>query len=113
MIIERFEWDQHKSDTLFRLRGFDLEFASRMFEADTIEFEDRRQDYGERRVVAVGRVDKVHLTVVYTDRAATQDRVVRRLITAWRSNPRERVRYEAAIRTGTVESGTGEPGMAS
>ena len=64
----RFEWDEAKSDANLDERGFDFAFASLIFDGLTVEVEDRRKDYGERRVVAIGVADGVHLTVVYTDR---------------------------------------------
>jgi uncharacterized protein (DUF4415 family)/uncharacterized DUF497 family protein len=62
----RFEWDAAKSDANLRVRGFDFEFASLIFDGPTFEVEDRRREYGERRVVAIGIADGVHLTVVST-----------------------------------------------
>jgi uncharacterized DUF497 family protein len=31
--------------------------------------EDKRRDYGERRFVAIGLADQIHITLVFTDRA--------------------------------------------
>src|SRR5260370_19481073 len=45
-----FEWDEAKSRRSLRERGFDFEFAVRIFEGDLLEHEDRRRDYGERRL---------------------------------------------------------------
>ena len=61
-----------------------------------VETEDRRKDYGERRVVATGIADGIHLTLVYTDRQESDEQVLRRIISAHRSNRRERTRYEEA-----------------
>jgi uncharacterized DUF497 family protein len=94
----RFEWDAAKSDANLHDRGFDFEFASLIFDAPTFEVEDRRKEYGERRVVAIGIADGVHLTVVYTDRQGADGQVLRRIISAHRSNHRERTRYEEAIK---------------
>ena len=91
----RFEWDAAKSDANLRDRGFDFEFASLIFNGPTLEREDRRKDYGERRVVATGIADGIHLTVVYTNRQGS-DEQIRRIISAHRSNRRERTRYEEA-----------------
>ena len=65
----------------------------------TLEREDTREDYGKRRVVAIGLAQGIALTVVYTDRttaAATE----RRIISARRSNRRERKAYEDAFKLG-------------
>ena len=91
-----FEWDDAKSDANLTERGFDFEFASLIFNGPTLEREDRRKDYGERRVVATGTADGIHLTVVYTDRQGSDEEILRRIISAHRSNRRERTRYEKA-----------------
>ena len=94
----RFEWDAGKSDANLRDRGFDVEFASLIFNGPTLEREDRRKDYGERRVVATGIADGIHLTVVYTDRRGSDEEILRRIISAHRSNRRERAIYKKAIK---------------
>ena len=70
-------------------------FASLIFDGATVEVEDRRQDCGERRMVAIGVADDFHLTVLYTDRV-TANRTARRIISARRSNRRERQIYRTA-----------------
>ena len=92
-----FSWDRRKSDANLADRGFDFEFASLIFSGPTLEREDTRQDYGERRIVAMGSADGILLVVVYTDRAAPGGRSERRLISARRASKRERVAYETAI----------------
>ena len=94
--IVRFEWDAAKSDANLRDRGFDFEFASLVFNGPTLETQDRRKDYGERRVVATGIADGIHVIVVYTDRQGSDQEILRRIISARRSNRRERTRYEKA-----------------
>jgi uncharacterized protein len=88
----RFEWDPSKSEANLASRGFDFAFAARIFERRTVEVDDRRKDYGERRIVAIGVVDSLTLTVVYTDRT-TRAGIVRRIISARRSKRREQARY--------------------
>ena len=70
----RFAWDRSKSDANLRDRGFDFAFASLIFDGPTVEVEDRRRNYGETRIVAIGLADGLHLTVVYTDRAGSRGR---------------------------------------
>lgn len=100
----RFEWDPAKSEANLRDRGFDFAFATLIFDSPTLEVEDRRQDDGERRVVAIGVADGVHLTVVYTDRAASSGETLRRIISARRSDRRERQIYKEATRSGAAPS---------
>ena len=87
-----FEWDDEKSRRNLDGRGFDFAFAARIFEGDTLEREDARRDYGERRVVAIGRVEDLTLTVVYTPRGDAA-----RIISARRANRRERRAYDEAV----------------
>ncbi len=94
-----FSWDPDKSEENLRQRGFDFAFASTIFRGPTLEREDRRQDYGEKRVIATGLADDVELTVVYTDRQLPDDRIERRLISARRSNRHERQAFQASLKT--------------
>ncbi len=91
--IMTFTWDSVKSRANLQERGFDFEFATLAFEGATLERDDCREEYGERRVVAVGVVGGIHLTIVYTDRTDREGGVVRRIISARRSNRRERQAY--------------------
>ena len=92
----RFGWDRRKSARNLRERGFDFEFSALIFEGPTLEREDTRRDYGERRVIAVGLAEGLALTVVYSDRAEAGE-VVRRIISARLSNRRERQAYFQAL----------------
>jgi uncharacterized protein len=92
-----FEWDEEKSEANYRARGFDFSFATLIFGGPTLEREDRRRDYGEERVIAIGMADGIHLTLVYTDRRLANGEIVRRIISARKSNRREREAYEEAI----------------
>lgn len=92
-----FVWDPTKSEANLRERGFDFPFATLIFDGPTLEVEDTRCDYGERRLVAVGLADGFHVTVVYTDRRQPKGRLQRRIISARRSNRRERRAYDAAL----------------
>ena len=103
----QFDWDVEKSDANLLRRGVDFTLASPVFEGVTFEVEDRRQDYGEQRIVAFGVVDGIQLTVVYTDRESAPGQVVRRIISTWRSNRRERAIYEKATGGDTPEAGPG------
>ena len=92
----RFAWDPRKSAENLRVRGFDFEFATLVFEGPTLERQDQRRDYGERRVVAVGLAQGSALTVVYTDRVEA-GALVRRIISARLSNLHERQSYFQAL----------------
>ena len=92
----RFSWDARKSSRNLKERGFDFEFATQIFDGPTLERVDSRRDYGERRVVALGLAQGIALTVVYTDWADTGGEINRRIISARKSNRREREAYKKA-----------------
>lgn len=92
----RFEWDSTKSARNYRERGFDFGAAAQIFAGFTLERPDTRLDYGETRVLAIGQVAGIALTVVYTDRRTRTGVLVRRIISARRSNRNERKRLAAA-----------------
>ncbi len=93
----QFEWDVDKSDRNVRLRRFDFSFASQVFLGSYLDQPDDRRDYGERRLQAIGVADGIVLTVVYTDRITDDGAVVRRIISARRSNRRERHAFREAL----------------
>jgi len=76
----RFTWDPNKSAINVRRHGIAFEDAKRIFEGPTVEREDDRFDYGEARVYAIGLVNGIEITVIYTDRNSEE----RHLISAWR-----------------------------
>jgi uncharacterized protein len=92
----QFIWDLQKSQATLERRGFDFTFATLVFDGWVLERDDKRTDYGERRVLAVGISHGLHLTVVYTDRLGT-DGVMRRIISARASSRRERRDYDQAV----------------
>jgi uncharacterized DUF497 family protein len=63
-----------------------------VFDGDVIEYEDKRHHYGERRYVAIGRIEGVVFAVVYTWRNGQ-----RRIISARRASRRERNAYRRTI----------------
>jgi uncharacterized DUF497 family protein len=97
----RFAWDQDKSDANYRERGFDFAFASLIFDGPVLMVEDTRIEYGERRFVAIGLADKIHITLVFTDRTGPRNEVVRRIISARRSSRKERKLYDQSCKQKT------------
>ena len=62
-----FEWDEAQSDACLAQHGFDFAFAAGVFADPTLLVEvDDRRDYGEPRLVTVGRIADLHFTVVFT-----------------------------------------------
>jgi len=90
----RFAWDRKKSDANYRERGFDFAFASLIFGGSVLMVEDTRREYGERRFAAIGLADRIHITLVYTDRTGPKNDIIRRIISARRSSRKERKLYD-------------------
>ena len=82
----RYTWDERKNRRNVARRGIAFEDAKRIFEGPTVERVDDRFDYDEIRIYAIGLVNGLEITVVYTD----EDDDQRRIISAWRSEPHER-----------------------
>jgi uncharacterized protein len=82
----RFTWDLAKSVTNVRRHGIAFHDAARIFDGPTVERTDDRYHHGEVRVYAIGLVNGIEITVIYTDRTLDE----RRIISAWRSEPHER-----------------------
>lgn len=97
-----------KSTRNLRERGFDFEFATLIFEGPTLERDDTRRDYGERRVLAIELAQDIALTVAYTDRAETGGEVVRRIISARQSDRNERQAYAVRV---SLEISIATPGV--
>lgn len=86
--LEEFEWDEAKSSRNADLRGFDFEFAARVFAALFVEREDQRHEYGEPRFITTGKVEELLISVVWTPRDNA-----RRIISAWPASRQERRMY--------------------
>jgi uncharacterized DUF497 family protein len=85
--FDGFRWDADKSERCDQERGFNFDYAARVFDDGFIEWEDRRRDYGEQRYVAVGKVEGQVLAVVWTPRET-----MRRIISARPASRSERER---------------------
>ena len=85
----RYTWNQEKNRNNIKRHKIAFEDAKRVFEGATVERVDDRFDYGETRVYAIGLVEGLEITVIYTDRNNDE----RRIISAWRSEPHERRYY--------------------
>jgi hypothetical protein len=83
--------DKNRRNIAFH--GIALDDAARIFEGPTVEKVDDRFDYGETRVYAIGIVNGLEITVIYTDRREDE----RRIISAWRSESHERRHYWRSI----------------
>ena len=82
-------WDKRKGRGNVARHGIAFEDAIRIFEGPTLERVDDRFDYGETRIYAIGVVDGLEITLIYTDVSETE----RRVILAWRAEHHERTAY--------------------
>jgi uncharacterized DUF497 family protein len=87
-----FEWDEDKRRANYRKHGLDFRDAEKVFAGITIKAEDKRQDYGEKRLISLGRLEDVAVVIVHTERG---DRT--RIISMRRANQKERRTYEEKI----------------
>ncbi len=62
--------DQTKRETNLGKHGIDLADCDRIFDAPMLTKEDRRDEYGEERLVSLGMLDGEVVFLVWTDRAA-------------------------------------------
>jgi len=90
-----YSWDEEKNRLNIKRHGIAFEDAKRIFAGPTVERIDDRFDYGEIRIYAIGLVDGLEITVIYTDR----DNDERRIISAWRAEPHERRTYWQRVGT--------------
>ena len=89
-----YSWDEEKNRLNIKWHGIAFEDAKRIFAGPTVERIDDRFDYGEIRIYAIGLVDGLEITVIYTDR----DNDERRIISAWRAEPHKRRNYWQRVR---------------
>lgn len=83
----RVTFDQAKREKTLMERGLDFADAMTVFEGTTIEVEDTRKDYGERRIVSYGLLAGRMVVVGYTPRGA-----VRHVFSMRKANDREQTR---------------------
>lgn len=90
-------FDPVKHEWNLRERGLGFDSAARIFLGDTIEWDDDRFDYGERRLQAVGRVADVVISVVFTWRLDIDEGPYRWIISARPASRGERRIYAAYL----------------
>ena len=84
-----YTWDPKKNRGNIARHGIAFEAALKIFEGPTLERVDDRLEYSEVRVYAVGIVDGIEITVIFTDVSRTE----RRIISAWKAERHEREAY--------------------
>lgn len=82
----RVTFDPTKRSRTLADRGLDFEDAAIVFEGTTVEIEDTRKDYGERRIICYGLLSGRLVVVGYTPRGAS-----RHVFSMRKANDREKV----------------------
>ena len=83
----RISFDPTKRAKTLKERGLDFQDAPEIFNGVTVEVDDQRKDYGERRVLCFGLLDGRLVVVGYTPRGA-----VRHIFSMRKANDREQTR---------------------
>ncbi|MBF0154775.1 MAG: BrnT family toxin [Magnetococcales bacterium] len=76
-------------------RGLDFEDAARIFEGRVYEYEDIREDYGERRIMCFGMLDERMVVVGYVQRGEA-----RHVFSMRKANEREIFRFKDKLEYG-------------
>ena len=63
-------FDPRKRDAALSERGLNFEDAALLFAGITLELEDTREDYGEKRMICFGTLEGRMIVVGYTPRGA-------------------------------------------
>ena len=83
----RITYDPAKRERTLQDRGLDFEDAPEVFRGLTVEVEDLRKDYGERRIICFGILQGRLVVVGYTPRGST-----RHIFSMRKANGREKAR---------------------
>jgi uncharacterized DUF497 family protein len=81
-------WDEAKRQSALEARGLDFADAETVFSGALFEFEDTRQDYGERRMICFGFLAGRMVAVGYVQRGA-----IRHIFSMRKANEREQNRF--------------------
>lgn len=88
----RITFDPVKRDNALADRGLDFLDAEIIFEGVTLEVEDTRKDYGERRIICYGLLAGRMVVVGYTPRGAD-----RHVFSMRKANEREKARISPLL----------------
>ena len=85
---QQFSWDPIKNRTNITKHSISFSKAAKIFDGPRLEREDTRRDYGENRIITLGRSERKILRIVYTRRNS-----VIRIISARKANKHDREEY--------------------
>ncbi len=89
----RISYDPDKRNKTLAERGLEFEDAPEVFRGLTVEIEDLRKDYGERRILCFGLLADRLVVIGYTPRGA-----VRHIFSMRKANEREQSRLAPYLR---------------
>lgn len=87
-----YEWDEAKSEANFIKHGLSFHDAETVFAGECVTFEDDRFDYGERRLVTLGKLEGRVVVIVHTPRGEET-----RIISMRKANSREQKIYQKRL----------------
>lgn len=91
-----YEWDDTKNTTNIEKHGITFEEASTVFiDQHCLTFEDSRHDYGEQRLISIGKIRAYPMPIVVVVHTNRKGR--KRIISARKANKKERRAYEQKI----------------
>lgn len=86
------EWDEEKCRANFEKHGLSFEDAWQVFAGDTITIPDARYDYGETRLITLGKLAGRVVVVVHVSRGENT-----RIISMRKANAREQEIYQKRL----------------
>jgi uncharacterized DUF497 family protein len=89
-------FDPKKQARTFEDRGLDFRDAQAVFDGPTVEMDDVRRDYGERRIICYGILAGRMVVIAYAPRGAA-----RHIISMRKANERERTRLGSILEIGS------------
>jgi uncharacterized protein len=95
----RISFDPAKRVRTLAERGLDFEDAELVFAGTTIEIDDTRRNYGERRIICYGLLAGRIVVVGYTPRGSA-----RHVFSMRKANDREKARLAPYLEIGSVQS---------
>ncbi len=88
----KLSWDESKRADTLSTRGLGFSDVASVFAGPTLEFDDIRKDFGERRIVCVGFLRGRMVVTVYVQRGAG-----RRIVSMRKANDREQKIYQSRL----------------
>ncbi len=89
-----YEWHEEKSKANLLKHGLSFEDAETVFSGKCVTFEDDRFDYGERRLITLGKLEDRTVVIIHSPRDTGS-----RIISMRKANSREQKIYQKRLET--------------